>query len=64
MLEKCPECKAPPTSVVERVELIDEPFEGKLLTYGSRFSYCTRCKVTWYGRTQMQEQLRNRGGCL
>lgn len=62
MLEKCPECRA--TTVQERVELIDEPFEGRLLTYGSRYSHCNKCKTSWYGREQMREQLVNRGKCL
>ena len=61
-LEKCPECKG--MNVQERVEMIAERVEGKRIEYGSRYSMCLGCKVTWYGREQMSEQMANRGKCL
>ena len=58
-MDKCPECGG--TRTQERVELIVEPVEGKRITYGSRYSMCLGCKVSWYDKAQMAEQMANRG---
>ncbi len=60
--EKCPDCGS--TSALERVEMIHEPVGGKVIMYGSRYSMCLKCKITWYGREQMQQQLLHRGRAL
>ena len=44
--------------------MIVEPVEGKRISYGSRYSMCLGCKVTWYAREQMAEQMANRGRAL
>lgn len=62
VVEKCPECGN--TKAIERVEIIDEPFEGKLLRYGSRYYFCAPCKTTWYSREQMQQQMFHRTRAL
>lgn len=60
----CPDCGL--NASREAVELIHEPFEGKKLLYGSRYHVCLNkdCRVTWYDRGQMQEQLKNRSNAL
>lgn len=64
MSAKCVECGSHRTQ--EHAEMILEPFEGRVLKYGSRYYYCRneKCKVTWYASDQMQEQLRNRTRAL
>ena len=57
-MEKCPECGG--TQSTERVELLSEPFEGRSLTYGTKYQSCAKCKVTWYSREQMAVQRCNR----
>lgn len=61
-MEKCPECGG--TKGIERVEMIDERVEGRVISYGSRYSLCLQCKVSWYGRDQMAQQMANRKRCL
>jgi len=42
------------------VELLSEPFEGRSLTYGTKYQSCAKCKVTWYSREQMVAQRNHR----
>jgi hypothetical protein len=56
-VESCPECKG--TNIREMAELVIEPFEGKTLEYGTRYLIC-QCRVSWYSRSQMREQMWNR----
>jgi hypothetical protein len=60
----CPECQYKESR--EAVELISEPFEGRTIQYGSRYRVCKNpeCRISWYDRGQMQEQLKNRTRAL
>ena len=61
-MEKCIECAS--TKLQERVEFIAEPVGGKWIHYGSKYTFCLTCKVSWYNRQQLAEQMANRGRCL